>query len=64
MRTAPENTLERNILIVLDGNTLTVDELAQSLGTDAQEIQIELGKMEIFGTIGRNISGQYSLLHG
>lgn len=62
--TVPQNPLERNILVALDGNPLTIDALADSLRADIREIQIELGKMEILGTIARNISGQYSLNHG
>ncbi len=58
-----ENSLERNILIVLDGNECTVDRLAEALRANTTEIQAELGKMEIFGTIRRNISGKYSLSH-
>ncbi len=60
---APKNALEKNILIILDGKTLTIDEMERSLGVASREIQIELGKMEIYGTIRRNISGQYTLLH-
>jgi DNA processing protein len=59
-----QTPLERNILVALDGNPLSIDALADSLRSDIREIQIELGKMEILGTIARNISGQYSLHHG
>lgn len=48
------SVLERNILTILDGTSLTVDALADSLQVSVEEIQIELGKMEIFGTITRN----------
>jgi len=56
--------LEQHILSILDGTAHTVDGLADALQVRVDEIQIELGKMEIFGTITRNNFGQYSLNHG
>lgn len=58
------SVLERNILTILDGTTLTIDALSEMLRVRVEEIQIELGKMEIFGTITRNSLGQYTLHHG
>jgi hypothetical protein len=51
-------------LTALDGNSFTVDALVEMLGSNTNEIQIGLWKMEIQGTITRNISGQYSIYHG
>lgn len=58
------DSLEYRILSVLDGNPMNADTLAESLRVGISEIQVELGKMEIFGTIARDISGNYFANHG
>lgn len=62
--TKSSDSLEYRILSVIDGNPMNADSLAESLRVGISEIQVELGKMEIFGTIARDISGNYFANHG